>query len=99
MDYVPSIYVFRSNVKSSSERQNEWHHQLQKRREKAVELEATVAAADALVYTSEVKSPSVPATVTANVYTQTASPSSVAQGIQVCAPTQARCVQACPSVI
>ena len=33
------------------------------------------------------------------MYTQTASPTSVAQGIQVCAPTQARCVQACPSAI
>ena len=54
-------------MKSSSERQNERHHRLQQRREKAAEFEATAAAADALGHMSEVESPSVPATVTANV--------------------------------
>jgi len=99
VDYVPSIFVFKINAKSRSERLNERHVRLQQRREKASELKATTAAAETFVYMSEVESPSLSAADTANVYTQTDSPSTVAQGNQVCAPRKVKCAQVCQSVI
>ena len=88
VDYVPSIFVFKRNARSQSERQNEQHLCLQQRREKAAELEATTAAAEALV-NMNVESPNVHDSATTNVSTQTISASTVAQCVQVCTPAQA----------
>ena len=98
LDYVPSIFVFKQNARSQSERQNEQHLRLQQRREKVAELEATTAAAEALV-NMNVESPNVHGSATTNVSTQTVSASTVAQCVQVCTPAQAVYVQACPSII
>ena len=78
VDYVPSIFAFKRNARSQSERQNERHLRLQQRRGKAAELEATTAAAEALV-NMNVESPNVHDSATTNVSTQTVSASTVAQ--------------------
>ena len=93
---MPSIFSF----KQKSERQNERHLRLQHRREKVAELEATTAAAEALLSMSEeVESLDVHTSTTASVSTQTDSPSTVEQSIKACVLAQTQSVQACPSVI
>ena len=93
---MPSIFSF----KQKSERQNERHLRLQHRREKVAELEATTAAAEALLSMSEeVESLDVHTSTTASVSTQTDSPSTVEQSIKACVLAQTQSVQACPIVI